>query len=161
MPARPVEVGQRFGRGVVLVPDAGRSNKSGNVVVTMQCDCSNEYTAARADLWTGRVQSCGCLRAELLATGLHGRGEAHPLWKGAAASYSTLHARLRRLLGSATHCSVWDCGASYFEWANLTGDYGDPDDYVQMCGRCHRRFDAAVKLMQTPTATYWRSWRGA
>jgi hypothetical protein len=33
--------------------------------------------------------------------------------------------------------------ATRYEWANLTGSYGDPGDYERMCVTCHRRFDAA------------------
>jgi hypothetical protein len=29
------------------------------------------------------------------------------------------------------------------EWANLTGNYADIDDYERMCVLCHRNFDAA------------------
>lgn len=33
-------------------------------------------------------------------------------------------------------------GGSEFEWANLTGRYDDPQDYIRLCVSCHRRHDA-------------------
>jgi hypothetical protein len=57
---RPVTVGQRFGRGSVLVPDAGRSNSF--VMVGLICDCGTVYITRRKDLWAGQTLSCGCRR---------------------------------------------------------------------------------------------------
>ena len=69
--------------------------------------------------------------------------EKNPGWKGAAASYFTLHQRLRRHLGHASHCEF--CGIDgtdiEYEWANLTGKYDDPKDYIQSCRSCHKKFD--------------------
>lgn len=33
-------------------------------------------------------------------------------------------------------------GGAEFEWANLTGRYDDPQDYVRLCVACHRKHDA-------------------
>ena len=33
-------------------------------------------------------------------------------------------------------------GGPEFEWANLTGRYDDPQDYVRLCVSCHREHDA-------------------
>jgi hypothetical protein len=57
----PVTVGQRFGRGSVLVPDAGRSRRF--VMVCLICDCGSLCTTRRKDLQAGLTLSCGCRRA--------------------------------------------------------------------------------------------------
>jgi hypothetical protein len=73
-------------------------------------------------------------------------GANNPLWKGAGAGYVSKHARVYRLRGKADHCErCGSKGGSKYEWANLTGDYGDIHDYEQMCPRCHRRYDNARK----------------
>ena len=57
--------------------------------------------------------------------------------------YSKFHARVRTLRGSPHKCEV--CGEDslkkWYDWANLTGQYEDPDDYKRMCRRCHRSYD--------------------
>jgi hypothetical protein len=61
-------VGERFVRGVVLDPDAGR-NPRGSRLVRLRCEpawggCGTIYEATAGDLRAGNTQSCGCLRAE-------------------------------------------------------------------------------------------------
>jgi hypothetical protein len=58
----------------------------------------------------------------------------------------TAHKRVMRARGSAsTHgCSqCWraDSGVRY-EWANLTGNYADVEDYAPMCSKCHGAYDS-------------------
>jgi hypothetical protein len=60
-----------------------------------------------------------------------------------ALGYSACHAQVRRIRGKATRCEV--CGESKperkYQWANLTGNYSDPNDYKQMCPSCHKKND--------------------
>jgi hypothetical protein len=74
-------------------------------------------------------------------------GAANPRWRGAEASYFTLHRRVYRLRGKADHCER--CGAegsgTVYQWANLTGNYADVWDYEQMCVACHAAYDAPAK----------------
>ncbi len=64
-------------------------------------------------------------------------------WKGSAASYFTLHQRLRRHRGQPNHCEI--CGEKgpgrKYEWANLTGKFDDFSDYKRMCISCHSKHD--------------------
>jgi len=57
--------------------------------------------------------------------------------------YWRYHARVRSKRGSPKLCQV--CGENdkrkWYDWANLTGNYDDPDDYMRMCRRCHREYD--------------------
>ena len=77
------------------------------------------------------------------------RGENNHCWKGDDASYKAFHQRLKLNRGEARTygCSV--CGThdtnEKYDWANLTGKYGDMNDYAPMCRKCHRRYDALRK----------------
>lgn len=68
---------------------------------------------------------------------------AHYARAGGRNRYHTLHRRVRRLRGRPQHCEV--CGttdpAVRYEWANITGNYADPQDYARLCRLCHRFFD--------------------
>lgn len=71
-------------------------------------------------------------------------GALNPAWKGDEASYSALHLRVERQRGKPQHCER--CGTTRpdrYEWANLTGNYADVDDYERMCNRCHKQYDIA------------------
>lgn len=75
----------------------------------------------------------------------HARGPRHAKWKGDSASLSSLHGRVKTRLGVPKRCDV--CGlddpSRFYDWANLTGNYADPDDYARMCRSCHRSYDNA------------------
>lgn len=64
-------------------------------------------------------------------------------WLGKKAKYSAFHERVRKWLGKAKRCDV--CGKhkrnKNYQWANLTGDYNNTNDYKQMCVSCHRKYD--------------------
>ena len=72
-------------------------------------------------------------------------GEINHMWKGDNATYKAFHVRLKNRKGRAANygCSV--CGTkdpnTRYEWANMTGNYMDMDDYQPMCVTCHRRYD--------------------
>ena len=74
------------------------------------------------------------------------RGDKNSSWKGDTAGYQALHVRVSTARGKPTKCER--CGSQdipgvIYEWANLTGNYTDTDDYERMCRLCHRRYDAA------------------
>ena len=67
--------------------------------------------------------------------------EAHR-WRGDKASYASLHNRVERARGKPRYCEK--CGntkAKRYEWANLTGNYNDINDYSRMCKSCHSLYD--------------------
>jgi hypothetical protein len=70
--------------------------------------------------------------------------------------YARYHARVRSLRGSPHQCEV--CGISdlekFYDWANLTGHYEDPQDYKRMCKPCHRDYDKSrvMRAHLTPEA---------
>ena len=58
-----------------------------------------------------------------------------------------MHLRVKYHRGKAATC-VWGCeSVTGFQWANLTGDYNDINDYANMCRSCHKRFYLAVASM--------------
>jgi len=70
-------------------------------------------------------------------------GPLNPAWRGAEAKYSAKHTRVSKLRGRPAHCQ--QCGTTVpserYEWANLTGKFDDPTDYMRVCKRCHVRID--------------------
>jgi hypothetical protein len=72
-------------------------------------------------------------------------GPANHMWAGEAAGYQALHLRVEVARGKPARCGR--CGTDdptvRYEWANLTGQYADVNDYERMCLPCHRSFDAA------------------
>jgi hypothetical protein len=72
------------------------------------------------------------------------RGASNGRWRTENLRYDTLHARVYSARGrpvGCTRCSQSDPDRRY-EWANLTGDYENVNDYARMCVPCHRDFDA-------------------
>ncbi len=57
-------------------------------------------------------------------------------------TYTMAHSRVRKARGTPSLCEK--CGtttAKRFEWANKTGKYTDPNDFMRMCTSCHKIFD--------------------
>ncbi|MCP4990117.1 MAG: hypothetical protein GY928_29985 [Colwellia sp.] len=72
-------------------------------------------------------------------------GENNDSWKGDEAGYAAFHRRLYSKYGKPTKCSV--CGtksSSNYDYANLTGNYHDIDDYAPMCRSCHWKYDKTI-----------------
>ena len=92
--------------------------------------------------------SVGCAHTGENSASLGRVGEQGFRWRGDDAGYVSMHKRVYRLRGKADHCTK--CGISdpavRYQWANLTGNFNDPDDYASMCPKCHRQYDAASIL---------------
>lgn len=71
------------------------------------------------------------------------RKENNSSWKGSNVTYAALHYRVSSEKGKADKCSV--CGRSdnaiCYDWANVTGNYLEINDYVMMCRSCHFKHD--------------------
>jgi hypothetical protein len=81
-------------------------------------------------------------------------GAANHSWRGGQAGYQALHLRVAAERGQPFMCE-W-CGRSdgRFEWANLTGDYPNVNDYARLCVSCHRYYDAdRRRVTGQPTMT--------
>ena len=66
------------------------------------------------------------------------------MWAGDRAGYQALHLRVEVARGKPSGCQRCGCEepSARYEWANLTGNYTDINDYERMCVPCHRSFDA-------------------
>lgn len=73
-------------------------------------------------------------------------GNKNHMWKGDQAGYSSLHKRLHRKFGKENKCYV--CGTTdpnkTYDYANLTGNYSDENDYKRMCRSCHWKYDEKI-----------------
>ena len=73
------------------------------------------------------------------------RKENNHMWKGDKAGYKAMHLRVESEKGKAETygCSVCGTTESYkaYDWANLSGQYQDINDYAPMCRSCHRKYD--------------------
>lgn len=70
------------------------------------------------------------------------RGERNSSWRGDRAGCQALHLRVETVRGKPRECARCGATSGRMEWANLTGDYANTDDYQRMCVGCHRRYDA-------------------
>lgn len=133
---------QRFGRFVVMHMDG--FNKRGHAVWLCLCDCGVSKRVQGRHLRDGSTQSCGCLNREKAAQRRReGTGDRNGMWKGVAASYFAKHMRVNAIRGRPQRCE--QCGTTdptkTYEWASMTGNYDDVNDYRRMCRSCHRKYD--------------------
>ena len=73
-------------------------------------------------------------------------GHLNSSWKGDAAGYDAFHARVIEQRGQPSQCE--DCGtttAKRYEWASLTRNYADVNDYKRLCVSCHHRMDGTAR----------------
>lgn len=63
-------------------------------------------------------------------------------WHGSV-SYASYHKRVGRKRGKPKHCE--HCGTTdpekQYDWASLTRNYADINDYIRLCHACHLRQD--------------------
>lgn len=70
-------------------------------------------------------------------------GPKNHLWAGNNPSYGAAHKRLVRKFGNPKKCDF--CGTTdeskKYDWANLTGDYSNINDFRRLCRSCHWKHD--------------------
>lgn len=75
------------------------------------------------------------------------RGESNSSWKGSKACYTAFHARVIAFKGQPQCCE--ECGTTdpskSYDWANLTGNYADVNDYKRLCRSCHWKRDGKIR----------------
>jgi len=72
-------------------------------------------------------------------------GENNSSWKGDQAGKQAFHRRLYALFGKPSRCTV--CGTTdseHYDYANLSGNYEDINDYAAMCRSCHWKYDDKI-----------------
>ena len=64
-----IQVGERFGRGVITDADIRISRPRGTCErgARLLCDCGNEYTTLVTNLFDNHTRSCGCLLKDVIA----------------------------------------------------------------------------------------------
>ena len=70
-------------------------------------------------------------------------GDRNHAWRGDDAGYQALHLRVQTERGKPQLCEWCGTTEGRMEWANISGDYADVNDYSRLCIRCHRTYDAA------------------
>ena len=78
------------------------------------------------------------------------RGEKNSSWKGNRAGYQACHIRVITARGRPSRCE--ECGTTdpsrCYDWANLTCNYHDVDDYRRLCRSCHWKLDKTILNLQ-------------
>ena len=73
-------------------------------------------------------------------------GSRNNSWKGDAAGKYALHRRLYALNGKPSVCTVCNAkGAKAYDYANLSGQYENINDYAAMCRSCHAKYDGKIR----------------
>ncbi len=90
----------------------------------------------------GRTKQFMCRQAKAL--GLTNQKSPKPYAeKEGSNPYNKYHARVRSLRGAPKMCEA--CGEDrplkQYDWANMTGEYENPNDYKRLCKKCHRKYD--------------------
>lgn len=73
-------------------------------------------------------------------------GSEHHMWKGDKASYSAFHYRVVAQRGKPQKCEECSDTKGDMCWANVTGKYEDPNDYIRLCRSCHQRKDIKRRI---------------
>lgn len=118
--------GQRFGRLTVLMRAGSSSN--GGAKWLCQCDCGKDCIQLSTHLLSGRVNSCGCARAEFLrhCNITHGKRKSrlYGIWASAKQRCCDPNSsRYHRYGGRGiTICDEWKNDfQAFYEWAMANG----------------------------------------
>ena len=108
-----------------------------------QCECAEKFGVSQKRIFTAMKHYAIPARG---AAKRDQRGENNNNWRGADAGKSAFHRRLYAKFGKPKECLV--CGTTdtsrSYDYANLTGNYHDPDDYKAMCRSCHWKYDKKI-----------------
>jgi hypothetical protein len=151
---------QRFGKLTVLKP-VGKS-KCGHILWQCVCDCGRITTVKSANLTTGNVKSCGCLRKRT--------GPKSPNWNPNRTTENRIHShfgiaqvRSQVFLRDGYLCML--CGkhdkalnAHHLEpWSKNPALRFDPDNMVTLCNSCHMTYhrDFPAKTANSANFVSW------
>jgi hypothetical protein len=133
-PSLFVAIGQRFGRWVVMGPEARTPSGHRGAPVKCSCPLGIEKIATLDSLFSGKSLSCGCLQREQTAQRNQGvTGEDHPAFKHGLTDHPLFNAwkgMLRRCDNPAskdwpnyggrgiTVCDAWHDPAVFVSWVD-------------------------------------------
>ena len=162
-----VDVGDRFGRGVVIA--VARGPRGGIEAATLRCDCGNAYSAAGKDLTRGRRRSCGCLFRDLVTernqAPVRERGyrlDRHPLyrtWVGMMSRCYRQRSTHYRDYGARgiTVCPRWHDPAAFIE--DIERTIGPRPGDLLPSGRPEYSLDRIRNgLGYKPSNVHWATW---
>lgn len=119
----------------------GTMPRSPRVRMPTTCEiCNTEYYVIPSRLSKTRYCSSDCCSVA--------KSKRTPWNKGMfnSTSYGGYHNKVRRTRGTPSFCEVCSTTtAKKFEWANLTGNYEDVNDYKRMCTSCHSKHDGKIR----------------
>ena len=108
-----------------------------------QVECAQRFNTTQKVIWATMKRYCITSR---VAAKRNQTGELNHMWKGDKATYAAFHRRLYTLYGKPLKCT--QCGSAEesrsYDYANLTGDYANPEDYAAMCRSCHWKYDKKI-----------------
>lgn len=110
-------------------------NRMPNVIITCG-NCSKLFEVVYSRKYKAKYCCKACYTTSTIKREASNKGIYN------AKTYGSLHYKIRKLKGTPSLCEV--CGtteAKKFEWANLTGNYEDINDYQRMCSSCHAIYD--------------------
>lgn len=126
----PINIGDRYGRGNVVVADVGRRSHR-DIIVGLECDCGNYYEAAARRIVSGHTKSCGCYQKD--------RARETKTTHGYAPS-KNIKRTYRIWAGMISRC--------YRECATGFGRYGKRG--IRVCVRWRNSFEAFLEDMGDP-----------
>jgi hypothetical protein len=73
-------------------------------------------------------------------------GSSNNNWRGDSAGYAALHKRVEAARGTPSLCEECDTSdpTKAYDWANISGNYGDVADYRRLCRSCHWKDDRTI-----------------
>lgn len=102
-------------------------------------EVARHYGVSYRAIWQA-MQRRGIARRSKARRNQHGAN--NPRWAGDRPSYFAAHKRVRKIRGTPSKCSRCDTTrAKRFDWANVSGRFEDPNDYIRLCVSCHSKFD--------------------
>lgn len=125
--------GQRFEKLTVLSKAYSKKAKRGTrVYYNCVCDCGNKTVVAAANLRTGKVKSCGCIKAERLKNDYTKHGKSHKsrlynIWVGMRQRCYNSKALAYKYYGGRgiAVCEEWrNDFLTFYNWAMANG-YND------------------------------------
>ena len=76
-------------------------------------------------------------------------GENNAYWGGKTGEvgYKAYHYRVGKLRGKPSLCAMCESRVKC-QWANVSGEFENPYDYIRLCTSCHSRFDKKVNNLR-------------
>lgn len=119
-------VGQKFGRLTVI--ERAENDKKGNTRWLCSCSCGGKTTVGVYHLTRGKIQSCGCIKKEMLSNRDNAHHKAgtrlYSIWAGIKERcFNSNHKNYDRYKGRGiTMCDEWkDDFMSFYNWAIKNG----------------------------------------